>query len=176
MSTLRSDPLLRSTKLFLRFIQGIAILAGIAIVAAIPLIWYFGDHVLAEMAKQGSHLPGNEALAAITAILAGCLILLTLAFLLLRHLSALIDTVDQGSPFIPENAKRLRTMGWLVLAMQGLAFLALPFASWLHHALPHGEVKFSVDLTGILTAMLLFILARVFDRGTQLEADIEGTV
>jgi Protein of unknown function (DUF2975) len=99
-----------------------------------------------------------------------------LAFLFLRHLVALIDTVDQGSPFIAENARRLRTMGWLVLAMQGLALVALPFAHWFRHALPDGDVEFSVDLGGIITALLLFILARVFDRGTRLEEDVEGTV
>jgi hypothetical protein len=176
MSKLSADPLLRGTKFLLRVAQVISLIAGIGIAIAAPMIWFFRDKILAELAKEADRLFGVEALWAITFIMAGCLVIVALAFLFLRHLIALIDTVDAGSPFIPDNAVRLRTMGWLVLAMEGMALLALPFAAWLQRALPDGDVEFSVDFGGIITALLLFILARVFERGIRLEQDVEGTV
>ena len=85
--------------------------------------------------------------------------------------------MSQGSPFISENAARLRAMGWLVLTMQGLELAGLPLTGWIRRALAnhHFFVPFSLAGGGT-TALLLFILARVFDQRTRLTEDVEGTV
>jgi hypothetical protein len=99
---------------------------------------------------------------------------LTIQFL--RKLIAMIDSVGLGSPFVPENVARLRVMAWLVSAMQAMELLSLPLTPWLRRAFanPHFFVAFS--LAGLVTALLLFTLARVFEQGTRLAEDDEGTV
>jgi Protein of unknown function (DUF2975) len=91
-------------------------------------------------------------------------------------LIAIIDTVKVGSPFIIENAKRLREMGWLVLASEALALLGMPLSVWLEQSLGEGDYKFTLSFDAIITALLLFILARVFQQGAQMRDELEGTV
>jgi Protein of unknown function (DUF2975) len=176
MSIVRSDPLLRGTRFLLRITQGIALIAGVGLIIAIPSIWAFSDRVIAAAASEGHKMFGYESLAAITVILIGALTFVGLAFQFLRKLIALIGSLEHGSPFVPENAARLRYMGWLVLAMQGLALLAVPLIVWIKQALPDSHVVFGFSIEGLITALLLFILARVFDHGTRLTEDVEGTV
>lgn len=176
MSTLRSDPLLRGTRLLIVIVQALAGMAGAVLALAIPAIWLLRDKMTIVILDEAAHRPDGQALALITfGILCGIAIA-ALAFLFLRNLVAVIDTVDGGSPFIPVNARRLRAMGWLALAMQGVALALKPVAGLLRDAASQHSLSISFDLGGLLVALLLFILARVFDHGTRLQEDIEGTV
>lgn len=176
-SPARPDALLKITRFLLLIALGIVAVAGIAILVATPAIWIFADPIIASVAREGERLD-REGLMAITVILIGAMAFVGLAFQFLRKLIALIDSVGVGSPFIPENAARLRYMGWITLAMEGLSIVAVPVAIWAKEALPGDNVHFVAGLSfeGLLTALLLFILARVFDRGVRLEEDMEGTV
>ena len=176
MTATRSDPLLRGTRLLLTIVMGIAAAAGIALLAGIPLGWIFSDRIMIQLAEDGVRHSGKDVLTAITSLLAMGAILMAMAFVFLRKLIAIIDTVGQGSPFTPENAARLRTMGWLATAYMVMSLLATPAELWLRHALPDSHIEISFGFGAMITALLLFILARVFDRGVRLEEDIEGTV
>ncbi len=176
MSAPQKDALLRFTRIALRIVLALAIAAAIGLVVAIPAIWAFADSILAKAALDGIKLSGPELLAAVSVIMAGGLVIVGLAIQFLRKLIALIDSVGQGSPFIPENAARLRHMGWIVLAMQAMTLIALPVAIWIRQVLPEQHIVFSFSFEGLITALLLFVLARVFDHGTRLEQDVEGTV
>ncbi len=67
-------------------------------------------------------------------------------------------------------------MGWIALAFQGMSLLAVPAEIWLARIVPRMPVQIHFTLFGVLVALLLFVLARVFDRGIALERDVEGTV
>lgn len=176
MSDPRKDPLLRFTRIALWITLVISIIAAVGLAIAIPGIWLFGDTILAKAAMDGVKITGPESLAAISAIMFGGLIIVGMAIQFLRKLIALIDSVGAGSPFIPENAARLRYMGWTVLAMQSMAVFALPAVLWLKHVLPDQHIVFSFSFEGLITALLLFVLARVFEHGMRLEQDVEGIV
>jgi Protein of unknown function (DUF2975) len=171
-----SDPLLRATRLLLTIAMGIAAVAGVALVAGIPLEWIFSDRIAARLTQEGVRYSSRGVLTAITSLLAMGAILMAMAFVFLRKLIAIIDTVGAGSPFTPENAARLRTMGWLALAYLVLSLLSTPAELWLRHALPGSHIEISFDFGALIAALLLFILARVFDHGARLEQDVEGTV
>ena len=173
---MQSDPLLRATRLLLTIVMGLAAVAGVAMVAGIPLGWIFSDRITVQLAEEGVRHSGKDVLIAITSLLAMGAILMAMAFVFLRKLIAIIDTVGQGSPFTPENAARLRSMGWLTVAYLVMCLLAAPAELWLRRALPGSHIEISFDFGALIAALLLFILARVFDRGAQLEQDIEGTV
>ena len=109
-------------------------------------------------------------------------LILTAMFLFFGKMRALIKTVGDGDPFIPDNAQRLNAMAWLVLGVQ---VLAVPVAGLRQHlASLVGKAGASGplidigrdDLVGVLMVVVLFILARVFRHGTRLREELEGTV
>ena len=174
----KPDNLLRGTRLLLLLITIIAAVVFVAIALGIPAMWLGRDFITVEAAKEGTRLLGNQPFFAITVILLGCLVMVGLAIFFLRKLIAIIDSVGTGTPFSDENARRLTVMGWTILAAEGLALLALPLGPWLQNSLPGGEtdIDFSVSMDSIITALLLFILSRVFREGARMRDDLEGTV
>jgi hypothetical protein len=162
----------------LKIVQGMLIFIAAVLTIVTPIVWIKRAAVLAELARNGGvQDPGTGTLVAITALLLGGLAMVVLGIAFVRRMIAIIDTVAVATPFIPANARRLREMGWLVVATQGVALVAWSADNWLVAHLPKGnDVGFEVSLEGILTALLLFVLAQVFDHGTRLEADMEGTV
>ena len=106
--------------------------------------------------------------------------LLALGFRFFQELRGIIDSVDDGEPFRPENAVRLSRMGWIsvivhigVLPIAGLSLWLAPYADKVGQDV---DVGAGVDVSGVLLTLILFILARVFRRGAEMRADLEGTV
>ena len=93
-------------------------------------------------------------------------------------LGRIIDTVEAGDPLTIENAERLNRMGWIALIFQAATLPISGLAAYLRDLLPTDElsVDFQFSLTGVLLALVLFILARVFKHGAQMREDLEGTV
>ncbi|NJM51669.1 MAG: DUF2975 domain-containing protein [Sphingomonadales bacterium] len=88
---------------------------------------------------------------------------------------AIVKTAIAGDPFITDNAHRLRIVGWALLAIQiidlfsGLLMMRLSEVS--------GEYAgWSPAVTGWLAALLMFVLARIFEHGARMRDDLEGTV
>ena len=90
------------------------------------------------------------------------------------NLMAVVETVRSGDPFVPENAVRLKTIAWCVLATQLLNLAYGMLAAAMNAAGSNIEWKFS--LTGWLAVVLLFVLARVFEEGTQMRDDLEKMI
>ena len=67
-------------------------------------------------------------------------------------------------------------MAWLVMGLQGLMMIAAPVSIWVKQVVPGAKIVLTFDFGWLLTALLLFILARVFETGTRLAEDVEGTV
>lgn len=172
----RKDPLLRGTRLMIALTSWVAGLAAAAVATGIPLIWIFGGHLKIQIGGDGAVLTGAGQLLGLTALLAVIGVFAALAFLFLRKLIAIIDSVHQGSPFIPENARRLRLMGWFVLAANVIAMFDDPLQLWLTRNVPDADIELSFSFGWLITALLLFILARVFEQGTRLAEDAEGLV
>jgi Protein of unknown function (DUF2975) len=172
----RRDPLLGTVRIALSF----GMLAGIAVSAAalasIPATLIWRNAAIAALSRNvETTLPANfiyaicgvQLLIAVTAML---------GYLFVRHLRQVIDSVADGDPFIPDNAVRLNRMGWLVAAIQLIAIPAGALAGWIAWA---GHVRYidvGVSLGGVLLALILFILARVFRRGAEMREELEGTV
>lgn len=99
------------------------------------------------------------------------------AYRVLRELLAIVDTVRGGDPFVAGNARRLQAIAWWVLAGEGLRLLVGAIvwgASRFVSAIDDIDVGFS--FAPWLAVLLLFVLARVFDEGARMRADLDGTV
>lgn len=101
--------------------------------------------------------------------------MLAAVHILLSRLLDLVETVRTGDPFVPENAVRMRTIAWSLLAIQltGIGF------SIVAGMLRAGGAKvgdWDFSLAGWVSVLLLFVLARVFEKGTQIRSDLEAMI
>jgi len=84
-------------------------------------------------------------------------------------------TAIAGDPFRSENGQRLRRIAWLVLSFDivtrsigmGVAVAQFP---------RHAPLGFPLSFTGVLTVLMLLVLAHIFEYGTQLRTEVQGTV
>lgn len=94
----------------------------------------------------------------------------------------IVDSAMTGDPFVAVNAARLVRIGWLLLAVQlvGTALnIAIPPLARAHGVdAAHGNFHLNVGLTptGLLAVLMIFVLAQVFRRGSEMRAELEGMV
>lgn len=147
---------------------------GMAGTAAMAL-GYLPDGITIDMAPENV---GATALwvAALAMLITLCALGLMYDFV--RRLAQVIDTVGDGDPFILDNADRLTRMAWLAMAVELVLIPATILSNWAESNLPEGQFELHSDLslTGFVLAVVLFILARVFRKGAEMRAELEGTV
>lgn len=177
MKTKFNDPLLTAGKATSILLMGLTGLVTVILIGVIPVLLLNQAEFASAVAESG----GNDTASALVASIA----LLTIAALVtaaachfFQLLKRLIDTVGNNEPFSTENAERLARMGWIALAFQIASFPIAALVVYLGHLVPaeNLEVDYDFSLTGLLLALVLFILARVFRRGTEMRDDLEGTV
>ena len=115
-------------------------------------------------------------LTGLRAIAALGLVAIPLNHAILTRLLAIVGTVRSGDPFVAQNASRLQTIAWVLLALQLLSMVIGGIGKAIStHAHPlHLDAGFSAS--GWLAVILTFVLARVFAHGTLMRQDLEGTV
>ena len=151
------------------------VLIVLNLVAIIPLLLVLGGTFTELVAQQlREDYPASALdtlLPGVRAVLLIALLMVPLAHVLLTRLRAIVATVEAGDPFVAANAGRLTTIAWSLLAIQllDLVFGAITIATG-------SDFDWSFGLTGWLAVILLFVLARVFDHGTRLREELEGTV
>ena len=118
---------------------------------------------------SGGIPPGS--LGAVRIVLAIGLVVVPLAHVALTRLHDIVATVHLGDPFVADNARRLTAIAW---AMLGIMMCDLVFGYVAMVIEEH--IGWSFSLTGWLAVLLLFVLARVFESGTRMRDEIEGTV
>ena len=173
---LKHDRLLFVTRLILTFLVWFTLAAVVVCSFLIPLVIIKHGAVVRELADSGIRA---GALPWMVLLLLLGIAMAILGFFFFRLLRRIVDSVGDGDPFVPINADRLRAMAWLSLALQAVILVATPLMIWFD-ALPdkpnvrHGDSGFSIG--ALVTALLLFVLARVFRVGSQMREDLEGTV
>jgi len=95
---------------------------------------------------------------------------------ILARLLAIVDTVRAGDPFVVENGDRLQTIAWSVLGLQLLHLVVGGIAATSASSVQPLDINWSFSFTPWIAVLLLFVLARVFDHGARMRADLEGTV
>lgn len=172
----KSDPLLSTAK-FVIILMGVLIIFATVMhmIGLGALLTVERAEILAKLAAANAPSSGYFAIIAFIAML---LVALALVALFLRLSWQLIASVEIGDPFHEDNADRLRSMGWLTLIIQLLVTGATLIGRWMGTFVEgvDAPLEIGVQGTGFLLPLVLFILARVFRLGTQMRADLEGTV
>jgi DUF2975 family protein len=170
----RSSAALPIAHLLLRVLIVVNWLGGVAIAALLFIVphqdWILTAFKIAPSPDAERLIMGLEAIAIVG------LVGIPLNYLILKRLLAIVETVRDGDPFVAANAERLQTIARALLALQILSLFVGMIAravSTPAHPL-HLHAGFSI--TGWLTVLLTFLLARVFAEGTLMRDELEGTV
>lgn len=124
--------------------------------------------------------PGPHANAAFTVAALRLLLLIGVVMgaatdRLLASLRAMVATAQAGDPFVPDNARRLQTIGWSLLVLQLLDVAAMllgrVFQS-LGTAAPDGQIS----IGGWVAVLMVFVLSRIFAAGAAMRDELEATV
>lgn len=175
MSRFTADPLLGVARAGLLLIMAVIGLTAVAVALGIPLAIAMHGRLMGALTAHGG-APGVFWLVLL--LLAAIAGILAMIFLFFRHLRRIVDSVAEGDPFVPANAQRLTTMAWLMLAVQIAAIFASALGGYIaaHIGDIQGKVTIGGDFGGIILILTLFVLARVFRRGAEMRAELEGTV
>jgi hypothetical protein len=174
MTTKPTDPLLAVARILLFLLMGVLAVAAAALLVAAPFALIFREPIVHELALDGMHPEGFWAILALILLAALCA---AIGFLFFRNLYRIVGTVGEGDPFVPVNAKRLSDMGWIVVAIHVVSIPLVAAARFIEDASDKVHTDANLNLTtGVLMALILFILARVFREGTRMREELEGTV
>jgi hypothetical protein len=112
------------------------------------------------------------------AAFAGAIVALALIHFILRALRRVVASASAGDPFVEANAAELVHVAWLLLGVEVIAALIKPMVYLLApdavRAKVHDLVHISV--TGLFAVLLIFVLAQVFRRGSEMRAELAGTI
>ncbi len=94
--------------------------------------------------------------------------------LMLSRLLDMVAAVRAGDPFVPENGARMKTIAWCMLAIQLFDLACGAMAAAMNAA--GSGIDWSFSVAGWVAVALLFVLARVFEEGTRIRADLEAMI
>lgn len=171
-----NDALLGSARALLHIVRIILWIGLTALLIAIPAVFWGRNEIAAELGIVSGGPTPVRAAGLLAVLLAMAIVMILLGARFIGRLLAIIGSVGEGDPFVRANATRLRDMAWITLALQ-IGGLALGgYLVWLDTIMPKLERDFDISLSGLIGALLLFILARVFERGAAMREELEGTV
>lgn len=97
------------------------------------------------------------------------------AHILFVRLSAILRSVEAGDAFAAANGDRLRDIGWALLALQVLD-LGFGWVAFRVSTSTDEYLGWSFSVAGWLSVLLVFVLARVWTKGSAMRDELEGTV
>jgi hypothetical protein len=166
---------LEASRRVLRALLGLNIVYGAGILALLCASLAAPDFVFRALGVTTA--PGRDALVRGTrAIMVVGVAGAVAAHVILTQLLAIVDTVRHGDPFVTGNASRLQTIAWWMLGAELLRLLVVGIARVASTLAQTLDIDWSFSFTPWIAVLLLFVLARVFDHGARMRADLEGTV
>ena len=176
MTEIADNRILRITKLLVFLIMGFVAFGGVVLAlvsVGLPLYW---SEALAEIAKEKPGINTGNLLPWLLSIFGLGIMILGLLWTMMRKLLAIIDSVEDGNPFVMANAFRLRAIGWMMVGVQIVGLPLATAAGNVADLFGENDVGFDLPLNGVLAILLVFILAGIFERGAEMREELEGTV
>lgn len=133
-------------------------------------------------------IPGMETVAEPGAWQAVAISLVTYAvyacalIVIIGEMRAIFATLVEGDPFVPENARRLRTIAWAIVGLELARYAISAAANVILMVFGQPEtgqitVKLlNVNLAAWTAAVVLIVLAEVFRQGAALRQDQQLTI
>ena len=170
----RPSPALGLSRVLLGLLRVLNLVMGALVLLALPATFLFEAQFSEFFSTRPPRIDPSWLLPTLRLWLVLVLPMVAAVHVLLSRLLDVVETVRHGDPFVPENAVRLKTIAWCVLATQVLELGYGAMAATINAAGSNVEWKFSA--TGWVAVVLLFVLARVFEEGTRLRHDLETMI
>lgn len=164
---------LAASRTLLRIFIGMNIVAGVFIAGLLVASFAAGDVLLRALTSNHGE-PGQ--LAGMRVLMGIGIVAVPLTHVILTRLLAIVRTVGGGEPFVAENADRLKSIAWSLLGLELLHLAAVGAAQAASTKAVPIEIERGFSFTGWLAILLLFVLARVFERGAAMRDELEGMV
>ena len=126
----------------------------------------------------GVTMTGEEIGRMALAAFAGAIAALALIQLIFRALRRVVASASVGDPFVAANAVDLVRVAWLLLGVTVIDALIKPMVYLLAPAAVRANVHhtFHISVTGLFAVLLIFVLAQIFRRGSDMRAELAGTI
>lgn len=154
--------------IILNWLVGLAILVLLAVMPHEQ--WIMSAFDLTPSPEADRLIVGLRAVAIIG------LVTIPLNYIVLKRLLAMAETVRAGDPFVAANARRLQTIGWILLALQLLSLLIGAIGEAISSARHPVDLDAGFSVNGWLAVLLTFVLARIFAEGARMRDELEGTI
>jgi hypothetical protein len=165
---------LGASRILLKVMRVLNLATGLAFLACLVASFLFEPAFVAFFSKQPPRIDPGLLMPILRVWVVLTAPLIAVVHISLSRLLEMVDTVREGDPFVPENAARMKTIAWCVLATQiyhlffGLMVALVNAAG--------SRMEWSFSPTGWLAVVLLFVLALVFEQGTRIRADLEAMI
>jgi len=128
------------------------------------------------MTGLGLHPVSGAVLLAARVVMAIGICGVGLTHLALIRVQEIVDTVGAGDPFVAGNAARLAWIAWAVLGLELLHLAVVVVTRLVSTRETTFDVGGGISVAPWLAVLLLFVLARVFEHGTRMREELEGTI
>ena len=167
---------LAMSRAVLRILIRLNVLMGIFILALLIATIVAEDFAMKALMGAHPHADNASYFMGVRTIMVIGIVAVPVAHLVLTRLLAIVDTVSDGDPFVAINAERLKTIAWAVLGLELLHLVVGAVAAAVSSKEHPLDLDWNFSVTRWLAVLLLFVLARVFDQGTRMRDELEGTV
>ena len=159
---------------------GIILCIALGAIALMGTGLWMPPEVAADLAKDlHGASQGYVFLIAALAVLTGIAIV-ALAILIFWAVRQIVGSATRGDPFVIANADRLSRIGWLLVAIYaaqfGMRVVAGMVPPQLKDQMQFGGFGPDFSPLGLLAILLVFVLAQIFRHGSEMRAELEGTV
>lgn len=171
----RRDRILRFTVAVLRLLLVLNIVFAAVFLLGTLASFPFHDMLAGRIATKYPAIDAERVVGGIRALLLLGVAASGPAHIIFSRLIAISATVLAGETFASPNARRVRAIGWALLAIQLFdvpLLLIVPSFEGMGVRVDGS----SISIGGWLSVLVAFILARVFAEGAALREDLEGTV
>lgn len=176
MTNPSSQPVLLVTRAVIVLIIGLIAVAATILVATAVILPFYWTEVAQQIAVEKPGLDAAALYPWIYVVFALGLVALALILSIMRKLLAIVGSVAQGDPFAMANAVRLKAIGWLMVALQLIGVPLALAAGEAADLFGRNNVGFDFSLNAVLSILLVFVLAGVFEQGAAMRDELEGTV
>jgi hypothetical protein len=119
-------------------------------------------------------LPARLRGPILAAGLFGFAVYIGVVLMIVERVRRVFLTLTAGDPFDPENVRRLRAIGFCLVALELISY-AINFFGWMFRDLFRWEHS-TFNPTAWFAVLVVFVLAEVFREGARLRAEAELTI
>lgn len=169
---------LSAARILVLILRALNLLVGVGALVAFVASFPFASVFVEFFSKRPASIDPGWLMPTLRIWMVLVLPMVAAVHVVLTRVLAVVETVRGGDPFVPDNAERLKTIAWCMLAVQllGIVYGALAGAMNAAGSNIDWVPGLGDALSGWLGVALLFVLAQVFEEGTRMRDDLEKMI